>query len=187
LSKPLALPLLNGLVKGGFEYGQLLLIVYEPDSLWYDSSLTIAARSVRDGIRVEYHTYEHIPSTIRQAFTELGLEVKKLEEDDKLRILDSYTIQTGLGAPKKTSRSKISVQPLKLSESSIDFAQQIKEGIPEVDKGWLHIDDNWGIMLQYNDEKSILNFSRTRMALWVSARESTFIIPIKIGIASESF
>jgi len=187
LSKRLALPLLNGLVRGGFEYGQLLLVVYEPDSLWYDTSLTIAARSVKDGIRVEYHTYEHVPSAIREAFANLGLDVKKLEEDDKLRILDSYTIQTGLGAPKKTSKSKIPVQPLKLSESSIEFAQQIKEGIPEVDKGWLHIDDNWGIMLQYNDEKAILNFSRTRMALWVSARESTFIIPITTGIASESF
>ena len=187
MPKPLALPLLNALVKGGFEYGQLLLVVYEPDSLWYDTSLTIAARGVRDGIRVEYHTYEHVPSTIRDAFTDLGLNVKTLEEADRLRILDSYTIQTGLGVPKKTSKSKISVQPLKLSESSIEFAQQIKEGIPEIDRGWLHIDDNWGIMLQYNDKKAILNFSRTRMAPWVTARESTFIIPITTGVASDSF
>ena len=187
MSKPLAIPLLNGLVEGGFEYGQLFLVVYEPDSLWYDASLTIAARSVKDGIRVEYHTYEHVPSKIREAFTAFGLDVKKLEEDDKLRILDSYTIQTGLGPPEKKSKSKISVQPLKLSDSSIEFAQQIKAGIPEVDKGWLHIDDNWGVMLQYNDEKAILNFSRTRMPLWVSARGTTFIVAIMTGIASEAF
>ncbi|HUO42928.1 MAG TPA: hypothetical protein VMU35_08115, partial [Methylomirabilota bacterium] len=85
MSKRLALPLLNGLVRGGFEYGQLLLVVYEPDSLWYDTSLTIAARSVKDGISVEYHTYEHVPGAIREAFANLGLDVKKLEEDDKLR------------------------------------------------------------------------------------------------------
>ena len=187
MSKPLAIPLLNGLVEGGFEYGQLLLVVYEPDSLWYDTSLTIAARSVKDGIRVEYHSYEHLPGKIREAFTALGLDVKKLEEDDKLRILDSYTIQTGLGSPEKKSRSTLSVQPLKLSDSSIEFAQQIKAGIPEVDKGWLHIDDNWGVMLQYNDEKVVLNFSRTRMPFWVSSRESTFIIAIMTGIASEAF
>jgi len=187
MPNPLALPLLNGLVKGGFEYGQLLLVVYEPDSLWYDASLTIAARSIKDGVRVEYHTYEHVPSRIRGAFAALGLDVKKLEEDDKLRLLDSYTMQTGLGSPKKASKSKIAVQPVKLSESSIDFAQQIKAGIPEIDRGWLHIDDNWGIMLQYNDEKTILNFSRTRMPFWVSARETTLIIPIMTGIASEAF
>ena len=187
MSNPLALPLLNGLVEGGFEYGQFLLVVFEPDSLWYDASLTIAARSVKNGIRVEYHTYEHVPSKVREAFTALGLDVKKLEEDDKLRILDSYTIQTGLAFPEKKSKSKISVQPLKLSDSSIDFAQQIKAGIPEVDKGWLHVDDNWGIMLQYNDEKAVLNFTRTRMPLWLSARETTFLNTIMTGIASEAF
>lgn len=186
MSDPLTIPLLNGLVEGGFEYGQLLLVVYEPDSIWYDTSLTIAARSVKDGIRVEYHTYEHVPSKLREAFTTLGLDVKKLEKDDKLRILDSYTMQTGLGSPEK-SKSKISVQPLKLSDSSIEFAQQIKAGIPEVDKRWLHIDDNWGVMLQYNDEKAILNFSRTRMPFWVSARDTTFLVAIMTGIASEAF
>lgn len=181
------MPILNELVHGGFEYSQLLLVVYEPDSLWYDTSLTIAAQGVKDGIRVEYHTYEHIPSKIRDAFTTLGLDVKKLEEEDKLRILDSYTIQTGLGSSAKPSKSKIPTQPLKLSDSSIEFAQQIKTGIPESDKGWLHIDDNWGVMLQYNDEKTILNFTRTRMPFWVSARETTFIIAIVTGIASEAF
>jgi len=178
---------LNELVHGGFDYGQLLLVVYEPDSLWYDASLTIAARGVKDGIRVEYHTYEHIPSKIREAFAALGLDVKKLEEEDRLRILDSYTVQTGLGSPEKPSKSKLATQPLKLSDSSIEFTQQIKTGIPETEKRWLHIDDNWGVMLQYNDEKAILNFARTRMALWVSARETTFIVSIMTGIASEAF
>jgi KaiC/GvpD/RAD55 family RecA-like ATPase len=187
LSNALPIPILNELVNEGFEYSQLLLVVYEPDSLWYDASLTIAARGVKDGIRIEYHSYEHVPSKIREAFTALGLNVKKLEEEDRLRILDSYTVQTGLGSPEKPSKSKIATQPLKLSDSSIEFAQQIKAGIPEMDRRWLHIDDNWGVMLQYNDEKAILNFSRTRMPLWVSARETTFIIAMMTGIASEAF
>jgi KaiC/GvpD/RAD55 family RecA-like ATPase len=182
----LPLPILNELVRGGFEYGQQLLVVYEPDSLWYEVSLTVAARSVMEGIRVEYHTYEHVPARIREAFTAFGLNVKKLEEEDSLRILDSYTVQTGLG-PSEKSKSKIPTQPLKLSDSSIDFAQQIKAGIPDSDRRWLHIDDNWGVMLQYNDEKSILTFSRTRMPIMVKARETTFITPIMSGIASEAF
>jgi len=187
LSDALKIPLLNDLVDGGFEYSQLLLAVYEPDSLWYNASLTIAARAVKVGIRVEYHTYEHIPRKIREAFAALELDVKKLEEEDKLRILDSYTIQTGLGTPEKPRKSKLLTQPLKLSDSSIEFTQQIKAGIPERDKRWLHIDDNWGVMFQYNDEKAMLNFSRTRMPFWVSARESTFIIGIMTGIGSEAF
>jgi len=187
LSNALTIPLLGELVPGGFEYGQLLLVVYEPDSLWYDASLTIAARAVKDGIRVEYHAYENLPSRVREAFSSLGLNVPKLEDEDRLRILDSYTVQTGLGSLEKPSKSKIATQPLKLSDSSIEFSQQIKAGIPNTDKRWLHIDDNWGVMLQYNDEKTILNFSRTRMPLWVSARETTFIVALMTGIASEAF
>jgi len=186
LSGALPLPILNALVRGGFEYGQHLLVMYEPDSLWYDFSLTVAARGVKEGTRVEYHTYEHDPAKIREAFTALGLTVKKLEDEDGLRILDSYTAQTGLG-PGEKSKSKIPTQPLKLSDSSIDFAQQIKAGIPDSERRWLHIDDNWGVMLQYNDEKSILNFSRTRMPIMVRARETTFVTPIMSGIASEGF
>jgi len=187
LPNALPIPIFNTLVQGGFEYSQLLLVVYEPDSLWYDTSLTIAAQAVKNGIRVEYHSYEHVPGKIREVLKALGLDVKKLEDEDRLRILDSYTIQTGLGAPEKPSKSKVPTQPLKLSDSSIEFTQQLKAGIREADKKWLHIDDNWGVMLQYNDEKTILNFSRTRMPLWVNARETTFIIALMTGIASEAF
>ena len=122
----LDIPILKELVPSGFAYGQLILVVYDPDSLWYETSITIAAQGVRSGIRVEYHTYEHVPDKIREAFSSLGLDVKKFEEEDRLRILDSYTVQTGLGSPERSSKSKIPIQPLKLSDSSIEFAQLIK-------------------------------------------------------------
>ncbi len=183
----LAIPILNELVPGGFEYGQLLLVVFEPDSIWYETSLTIAAKSIRNGTRIEYHTYEHIPSETREALAALGLNVKQLEEEDKLRILDSYTGQTGLGSPETPAKSKVPIQPLKLSDSSIDFAQHLKAGIPEADKRILHIDDNWSVMLQYNDEKTVINFGRTRMIPWARARETTYMVPNMRGIASDVF
>jgi KaiC/GvpD/RAD55 family RecA-like ATPase len=183
----LKIPILEQLVPGGFEYGQLLLVVYDPDSLWYETSLTIAAQGVRSGVRVEYHAYEHLPDKIREAFTSLGVNVKKLEEEDTLRILDSYTVQTGLSSTERHSKSKIPVQPLKLSDSSIEFAQLMKAGIPEVDKKWLHIDDNTGIQLQYNDEKTVMTFTRTRIPSWVKARETTIVNSLVNGITSDSF
>jgi len=183
----LKIPILEELVPGGFAYGQLLLVVYDPDSLWYETSLTMAAQSVRSGVRVEYHAYEHLPDKIREAFVSLGLNVKELEEEDKLRILDSYTVQTGLGSAEKRSKSKLPIQPLKLSESSIEWAQLMKAGIPEVDKRWLHIDDNTCIQLQYNDEKTVMTFTRTRIPSWVRARETTIINSLVNGITSESF
>jgi hypothetical protein len=62
LPNALPIPILNELVHGGFGYSQLLLVMYEPDSRWYDASLSITARGVKEGIRVEYHTYEQVPS-----------------------------------------------------------------------------------------------------------------------------
>ena len=183
----LSIPILNKLVPGGVEYGQVLLVVYEPDSVWYDTSLTIAALALKDGIRVEYHTYEHIPSEVRLSLSRLGREVQKLEEEDRLRIHDSYTGQTGLGQSETLAKSKVPIQPLKLSESSIEFAQHIKAGIPEQDRKLLHIDDNMGILLQYNDEKTVINFGRTRMVPWARARETTYLIPILSKVASDAF
>lgn len=183
----LEIPILRELVPGGVAYGQLFLVVYDPDTLWYETSLSVAAQGIRSGVRVEYHTYEHVPDKIREAFASLGLDVMKAEEEDKLRILDSYTVQTGLGSAGKTSKSRIPVQPLKLSDSSIEFAQLMKAGISEVDKRWLHIDDNTSIQLQYNDERTVINFTRTRIPFWVKARESTIINSLVSGITSESF
>lgn len=186
MATSLAIPILKELVPSGFHYGQLLLVVYEPDSLWYDASLTIAALALKDGIRIEYHTYEHIPSEVRSSLTKLGIDVKKLEEIDALRIHDSYTGQTGLGQPETLARSDTPIQPLKLSDSSIEFAQHIKSGIPESDRRLLHIDDNMGTLLLYNDEKTIITFARTRMIPWARARETTYLLSILGGVASDT-
>lgn len=187
MADALAIPILKELVPSGFHYGQLLLVVYEPDSIWYDASLTIAALALKDGIRVEYHSYEHIPSEVRSSIARLGIDVKMLEEEDRLRIHDSYTGQTGLGQPETLEKSDIPIQPLKLSDSSIEFAQHIKAGIPEADRRLLHIDDNMGILLLYNDEKTVINFARTRMIPWARARETTYLLSVLSGVASEAF
>ena len=183
----LAIPILSRIAPGGFKYGQLLLVFYEPDSVWYETSLTIAAQALKDDLRIEYHTYEHIPSEVRSSLANLGLDVKKLEEDDRLRIHDSYTGQTGLGLAEIPFRSKVPVQPLKVTDSSIEFAQHMKAGIPESDKRLLHIDDNTSILLQYNDEKTVANFLRTRMIPWARARDTTYLISGPSGVASNAF
>ena len=163
------------------------MVTYEPDSVWYETSLTIAALALKDGLRIEYHTYEHIPGEVRSSLANLGVDVKKLEVEDKLRIEDSYTGQTGLGLPEKPARKKVPIIPLKLSDSSIEFAQHMKAGIAESDRRLLHIDDNGGILLQYNDEKTVVNFVRIRMVPWARARETTYLVGFLSGIASETF
>ena len=97
----LALPILSDLVPGGFRYGLNLVVEFEPHSLWYETSLTIAAYGLRSGLRTDYHTFQHIPSEVVEALARFGLDVQKLEEEGNLRILDTYTVTTGVGIPEK--------------------------------------------------------------------------------------
>src|SRR5437879_11418003 len=80
------------MVPRGFSYGKNYLVEFDPHSLWYEASLTIATHSLKRGIKTDYHTFTHIPDEIREAFANLGLNVKKLEDDNTLRIVDSYSL-----------------------------------------------------------------------------------------------
>ena len=42
--------------------------------------MTLAAEALKDGIRTDYHVFQHMPSELREAFTRFGLGVKQLEE-----------------------------------------------------------------------------------------------------------
>ncbi len=195
LPSVLALPILNELVPGGFGYGINLLVEFEPQSIWYEASLTIAAHALSSGIRTDYHTFQHIPNEVIDALTRLGADVKKLEEEDLLRITDSYTAQAGLSASYKPERSGYTdtagrpygIQSLKLSDWSIAVAQKIKAGYAEADKRRLHIDDNTSILARYNKENEIIDFWRTRAIPQARAQELAFLHAVVTGVASDAF
>ncbi len=168
MSDRLSLPIFRDLVAGGIRYGANYVVEFEPHSPWYETSLTIAAHAVTSGIRTEYHTFQHIPNEVKAAFTRLGLNLKQLEEQKVLRILDTYSVTTGLSTPEKPSvprgRVLYETQSFKLADWSLSLARVIKEGAPEEDKRWLHMDDNTSVLNQYNDEKLIIDIWRTGVA-----------------------
>lgn len=65
--------------------------------------MTLAAHALKDGTKTDYHIFQHMPSEIGEALARLGLSVKPLEEQNALRIIDSFSVQTGLGTPKEPS------------------------------------------------------------------------------------
>jgi KaiC/GvpD/RAD55 family RecA-like ATPase len=188
MSTALGLPILQQLAPGGFNYGKILLVEFEPQSRWYEASFTIAADALKRNIRTEYHTYTHIPDEIRQSLARYGLNVKALEEKKLLRILDSYTVQTGLGTPGKPSSKaqKVVTESIKVSDWSIVDAQTMKTPSEE-DTGWLHVDDNVSALGNYNDEKAILNYWRTRMIPAARRLQTAFLNALLTQTHSDSF
>ncbi len=49
----LRIPILDSLVPPGLSYGTIYLIEFEPQSLWYDTSLTICAQALKQGAKTE--------------------------------------------------------------------------------------------------------------------------------------
>lgn len=183
------LPILKELVSSGFSYGGSYLIEFQPDSLWYGTSLTIAAHASMEGIRTDYHTYQHDPREIRASLVILGVDVQNLERDGTLRVLDSYTLQTRLGSteiPQKSQLAQDFYQSLSVSERSLGAAQEIRTA-PEIERNRLHIDDNTSVLLQYNQEKAVVDFWRVRHTLRTRTLGLVFVSAILVGVHSEAF
>lgn len=191
MTNDLTLPILSELTRNGFGYGTSLLVEFEPDSLWYETSLTIAAHALRREIRTDYHTYVRSPDEVRNSLTGLGLDIGKLEKDDIFRIIDSYTVTTGLGTPEKpAAKSELPYQAasLRISDWSIGTARVLKgTGVTEADKRRIHLDDNSSVLTQYNQEKEVLDIWRARFVPFSRILNQATVHSLMMGVHSEAF
>lgn len=178
MGSSIALPILKELVPAGIEYGTVLLVEFGPDSIWYETSFTIAAQALQAGVRTEYHSFLHTPVSVRKALTRLGLDVENLEGAKTLRIIDSYSPQTDLKSRTLTFED---------FDSAVDSARRIKAGYPEEEKRYLHIDDNTTVFLQYNREKEMVDRWRTRTIPGLRASEAVALNSLITGTASDAF
>jgi KaiC/GvpD/RAD55 family RecA-like ATPase len=184
------LPLLKQLIPEGINFGTNLLVEFPSDSLWYEASFTIAAQALRNDVRTEYHVFQHTPSDVRDALVRLGLDVERLEKNETLQVLDSYTVQTGVGVA-ESGRKKIArdfvTSSMKVSDWSISGMKALKSGTIGTRKRGLHIDDNTLVLVRYNSEPAIIDFWRTRAISTSRVEENVAVYSILTGMTSDSF
>ncbi len=185
-------PLLREIVPNGLSYGAHYAIEFDTDSLWYETSITIAAYALRSGVKVDYHTFQHSPDKVREDMARLGLKLRPLEEDTTFRIMDTYAPATGaFRAPEKTAETgpggSFWAGSVKVSDWSLGNVHDIKGEVPGASKKRLHIDDNTSLLLRYNDEKELVDYWRTRVVPWALALEIAMVHALATGVASDPF
>ncbi len=182
-------PLLSDLAPDGFDFSGQYMVEFDADSLWYETSLTIAARALEGGFKTEYHVFEHFPREARQALTRLGVDAARLEADGLLNIWDSYTETTEFEKARTTGPGweMAGPKPLDIVQGAARWVERTKKGFDPREMRWLHLDDNTGIFLQYNDEQTVVDRWRTALLPAIRARECPHFLAFPKGIASEAF
>jgi len=179
--------LIEDLLKAPLPPGASLLVEYDPTSAWYQSSLNIAAGWLREGGAVTYHVATQPPENIRSQLAQLGLDVGQLEANGKLRVFDWYTATLG-----RKSKETYAFYSLKAADLSVLFGKYLmatQPGIelipPQPSPDWLRILDDASCLGRFNEEKSWVEFVRTRIVPIASLWKSTGIGGIIRGIHSE--
>lgn len=189
MSEPLNLPFLKNLVPGGLTYGANYLVEFEPQSLWYETLLTLAAEALTAKVRTDLHTFSHIPSEMREALSRLNTNVASMEEKGLFRIIDSFTVTTGIGSHERKGEmpERYQSKSINLSDWAEAAMHEITEGVPEIERRRLHLDDNLSVLTQYNDEKAVVDYWRTRFVPWSRSLQLCVLHSLTIGVHSASF
>ena len=184
------IPLIEDLTKGPIPPGSNILVEFDPTSQWYNASLTIAAGWIRSGGVASYNVFDHAPEDARSHLKRLRLDVETLEREEKLRIIDWYSIQLG-----QKSKEKYANNSLKVADHSIIVRKQLlaASGSPYLGSEYPHLDpdvlrisdDEPGILLRFNDEKSYIDYWRIREIPLAAATKSTLVVGTIKGVYSE--
>jgi len=173
------IPLIEDLMMDPVPAGSALMVEFDPTSLWYAASLTIAAGWLKTGGIVTYSVNGQTPDSIRAQFRRLGLDVEMLEKDERLVIFDGYTITLG-----RRSKEKYAAQSLKAGDLSITYSREVMQAgpVPEL----LTIVDTVSSLARFNDDRAWVEFLLTRGIPSASLTKSTTIAGIIQGLHPDS-
>ena len=177
------IPLIEDLTKSSVPPGSRLLVEYDPASEWLNASLSIAAGWLRSGGRVSYNAASQPPMSVRSQLKRLGIDTRKLEEDERLRIYDWYTATLG-----QKSVEELKEDSLKVADMSIGWMKEAKELAQSApNPGGLTLIDDVSSLDRFNEEKTWVEFVLTRVIALNPVRPDprTTIIGVIKGLHSE--
>lgn len=158
--------------------GYNVLVEFDPASLWFAASTTIAAGWIRSGGSITYITGAQAAERVRVRLQRLGLGTQELERAGRLEFFDYYSASLG-----QKSKEKYSTDTLKVADLSIAFAKDLKS--PRALQDELRIWDNGSILARFNDEKVWVEFELTRLMPRATAFQSTRIMGLVRGVHSD--
>jgi len=173
------IPLIEDLMMDPVPAGSVLMVEFDPTSLWYAASVTIAAGWLKTGGIVTYSVNGQTPDSIRAQFRRLGFDVETLEKDERLVIFDGYTIILG-----RRSKEKYAAQSLKAGDLSITYSREVMQAgpVPEL----LTIVDTVSSLARFNDDRAWVEFLLTRGIPSAALTKSTTIAGIIQGLHPDS-
>lgn len=142
---------------------------------------------MKDGGAVTYNVSTQPPDNVRSQLTQQGLDVKDLESREKLRVFDWYTATLG-----RKSEERYAFYSLKAADLSVlhsKYLMATEDGLdlmrPTPSPDWLRILDDASCLARFNEEKSWVEFVRTRTIPLASLWKSTGIVGLIKGIHSD--
>ena len=171
------MPLIEDLTKGPLPAGSNILVEFDPSSHWYNASLTVAGGWLRTGGSVSYVAHSQSPEDVRSQLRSLGLDVERLEREDRLWITDLYSASVG-----QKSKEKFTPESLKVADLSIWIAREAMADSPAPE--FLVVADNGSILDRFNEEKNWVDLYLTRPIPMGKSRQLTQIMAFMSGVHS---
>ena len=179
--------LIENLLSEPLQPGKSILVEFDPTSVWHQASVTVAAEWLAQGGTVTYSVTSQPPDNIRSQLKNLGVDVARLEAHDKLRVFDWYTATLG-----RRSNEKYAFYSLKAADLSVLHSKYMMASAGSIDSlqpvpspEWLRILDDTSCLERFNEEKSWVEFVRTRLIPISSLWTSTGIGGVIKGVHSE--
>lgn len=119
------------------------------------------------------------PDDIRAQLTKLSIDVGRSEANDKLRIWDAYSKTLGL-----QSREKFKIESMNVADLRIWAAKEFMHQPPSPDL--MYITENSSVAARYNDEKSWVEYTITRVLPAASMTRAMNIRGVSLGVHSDS-